>query len=108
MAASAGRGHAAATDLADWLVRQGAPFREAHHATGSIVAEADRRGTTLADLPLEAMTAIDPRITDEVYAVLDPARSVSSRSSFGGTAPANVTAQANAWIKRLDLEAAPE
>ncbi len=102
MSASAGRGHATATDLADWLVRQGVPFRDAHHITGKIVAEADARGVTLAELPLDAMTAVDGRISEEIYAVLDPAQSVNSRTSYGGTAPANVKAQAEAWIKRLD------
>lgn len=88
MLAQAGFGHATATDLADWLVHQlGMAFRDAHHVTGRIVAAADAAGATLADLPLSTMQTIEPRITDDVFAVLTVAHSVASRRSFGGTAP---------------------
>jgi len=93
MRALAESGHATATDLADWLVREaGLPFREAHHVTGRAVALADERGCTLADLPLDALRAVDPRIDARVYDVLTVDASVASRTSFGGTAPANVRA----------------
>jgi argininosuccinate lyase len=102
MEAAAGAGFATATDLADWLVRElKLPFRQAHHVTGRIVAAAAERGTTLEDLPLTAMHTIEPRITTAVYDVLGVRKSVASRTSFGGTAPANVKAQAEAWLKRL-------
>ncbi len=84
-------GHSTATDLADWLVRTLAlPFREAHEITGRIVKLADEHGSSLADLPLAAMQAVEPRVTDAVFAVLSVERSVASRTSFGGTAPDNV------------------
>ena len=93
MAAAAGADHATATDLADWLVRvAGLPFREAHHVTGRIVARAAARGVPLEALPLEEMTAVDPRITADIYSVLSPAHSVRSRKSLGGTAPERVRA----------------
>ena len=71
MRAAAGAGFSTATDLADWLVRElGLPFREAHHVTGAIVAAAEARGVALDELPLEEMQAVEPRITDDVFAVL--------------------------------------
>ena len=98
----AGAGYATATDLADWLVRvAGLPFREAHHATGRIVALASERKMALEKLPLADMRAVEPRITDEVFAVLGVERSVRSRTSYGGTAPANVRREAKRWLKRL-------
>ena len=103
---SAGAGYATATDLADWLVRElGLPFRQAHHVTGRIVAAAAERDVSLEELPLDAMTTIEPQITEAVYRVLGVRNSVASRTSFGGTAPANVKAQAESWVKRLVSEA---
>jgi argininosuccinate lyase len=103
MAAVAGAGFSTATDLADWFVRRlGMPFRDAHHATGRLVAEAERRGCALEDLPLSAFQAVEPRIaSDEVYAVLGVENSVRSRTSFGGTAPSRVAEQAAWWRERL-------
>jgi argininosuccinate lyase len=102
MKRAAGAGYATATDLADWLVRvAGLPFREAHHATGRIVALASERKVALERLALADMQAIEPRITDEVFAVLGVERSVRSRTSYGGTAPANVRREAKRWLKRL-------
>ena len=102
MKEAAGDGFAAATDLADWLTRElKLPFREAHHATGRIVAKAAEVGIALEKLPLEAMQAVEPRITKAVYGVLSVDKSVASRGVFGGTAPKNVRAQAKRWLKRL-------
>nr|PZN88104.1 MAG: argininosuccinate lyase [Pseudomonadota bacterium] len=102
MRQAAGRGYSTATDLADWLVRRlNLPFREAHHITGRIVAAAESRGVELEELPLEAMQAIEPRITEDVYSVLGVENSVKSRTSYGGTAPQNVQEMARSWIKRL-------
>ena len=99
---AAGQGFATATDLADWLVRvAGLPFRRAHHATGSIVRRAEALGCTLAELPLAELQAVEPAITDAVYDVLDPAQSVASRTSFGGTAPERVRAAAADARKRF-------
>ena len=102
MMAAAGAGFATATDLADWLVRSlGIPFREAHHLTGRLVAEAERRKCGLEELPLEAMRAVEPRITKAVYDVLGVEKSVRSRVSFGGTAPERVAEQIAWWRARL-------
>ena len=91
MRAMTAQGFLTATDLADWLVRaQGLPFREAHHVTGSLVKTAEDAGCDLADLSLETMQAVDPRIDASVYDVLTVEASVSSRTSFGGTAPERV------------------
>jgi len=88
---AAGRGYSTATDLADWLVREaGLPFRQAHHATGQIVKRAEEGGRSLSEMPLAEMQAIEPAITEAAYEVLDVERSVASRMSFGGTAPARV------------------
>jgi argininosuccinate lyase len=103
MKAAAGAGYATATDLADWLVRKlKLPFREAHHATGRIVALAAARGVALEALKLEEMQSVEPRVTPGVFAVLGVERSVESRTSYGGAAPANVRKQASAWLKKLE------
>jgi argininosuccinate lyase len=102
MAACAGAGFATATDLADWLVREaGLPFRTAHHVTGRLVAAAEAKGVGLEDLSLAEMQAEHGAITAEVFGVLSVAASVASRTSFGGTAPANVAAQAARWLAVL-------
>ena len=102
MREAAGTGYATATDLADWLVRTlKIPFRAAHHATGRIVAAAEAAGVPLDRLPLAEMRRIEPRITKAVFSVLSVERSVASRTSYGGTAPANVRRQANKWLKKL-------
>lgn len=94
MRALAESGFATATDLADWLVRVGGmPFREAHHVTGALVKLAEERGVQLADLPLADMQAVDARIQASVFDVLSVDASVSSRISYGGTAPVAVRAQ---------------
>jgi argininosuccinate lyase len=105
MKKAAGEGYATATDLADWLVRElKIPFRDAHHATGKIVAKAADGGVALHRLPLDVMREIEPRITDDVFSVLSAINSAKSRVSYGGTAPRNVRQQAKRWIKRLDKE----
>ena len=103
MRAAAAGGYATATDLADWLVRAlGLPFRQAHHLTGRIVAAAEAKGVALDSLPLEAMQAVNPAITSDVFSVLSVESSVRSRTSYGGTAPQNVRKMARGWIKRLE------
>ena len=102
MRKAAGEGYATATDLADWLVRTlGMPFRDAHHVTGRIVAAAAAAKAPLHRLPLSEMQVVEPRITDAVFAVLSVEKSVRSRTSYGGTAPANVRREARKWLKRL-------
>ena len=105
MKKAAGEGYATATDLADWLVRSlNIPFRDAHHITGRIVAKAAEDGTPLHRLSLDAMKAIEPRISDDVFSVLSVGNSVKSRTSYGGTAPKNVRVQAKRWLRLLDKE----
>jgi argininosuccinate lyase len=103
---AAAAGYSTATDLADWLVRTlKMPFREAHHATGRIVALAEEKGVGLHKLSLEAMQTVEPRITADVYTVLSVQKSVQSRTSKGGTAPQNVRREAKRWLARLAREA---
>ena len=100
--AAAGSGFSTATDLADWLVREaGLPFRDAHHATGALVAMAEKRGVDLPDLTLEEMRSVNPAITGDVDKVLGVHNSVASRTSYGGTAPAQVRAQIARWKEKL-------
>jgi argininosuccinate lyase len=102
MRTAAEHGHSTATDLADWLVRVAAlPFRDAHRVAGAIVRRAEALGCGLAELPLAEMRAIEPAIDARVYEVLDVERSVASRTSFGGTAPACVRAAAAAARRRF-------
>jgi argininosuccinate lyase len=105
MKQAAGAGYATATDLADWLVRTlKMPFRDAHHVTGRIVAKAAEQDLPLDRLPLAEMKKIEPKITQAVFDVLSVERSVTSRTSYGGTAPKNVRAQAKKWLKTLERE----
>jgi argininosuccinate lyase len=101
MRAAAGAGYSTATDLADWLVREvGLPFRDAHHVTGRAVALAEEKGCDLSELSLEELQSINPDITDKVFNVLSVDASVASRTSFGGTAPAEVRKQIAWWRAR--------
>jgi argininosuccinate lyase len=102
MRLAAASGFSTATDLADWLVRTlKMPFRDAHHVAGSLVVLAEKQGCDLPDLKLEDMQKIEKRITRDVYKVLTVEASVASRTSFGGTAPANVAREARRWLKLL-------
>nr|WP_210339799.1 argininosuccinate lyase [Bosea sp. ASV33] len=102
MKKAAGAGYATATDLADWLVRVlKMPFRDAHHVTGRLVGIASEKKVGLEKLSLAEMQAVEPQITEAVFAVLGVDQSVKSRVSYGGTAPANVRKQARRWLKLL-------
>ena len=102
MAALAGSGFSTATDLADWLVRVlGMPFRDAHHVTGQIVSLAEKKGLDLAELTLADMQGVEPRMTAQIFDVLTVQASVASRTSYGGTAPANVAKAAAKWLELL-------
>ena len=104
MRGAAAAGFSTATDFADWLVREaGVPFREAHHLTGRAVRLAEELGCGLAELPLEALQEIDPRIDERVFSFLTVEASVASRTSYGGTAPARVREQIAAAKKELGL-----
>ena len=102
MKKAAGSGYSTATDLADWLVRSlGMPFREAHHVTGRAVALAESKKVGLEKLTIEDLKSIHDGITEDVFSVLSVQNSVKSRTSFGGTAPAEVRKQIRYWKKRL-------
>ena len=88
-----------ATELADYLVGRGLPFREAHHVTGQAVAAAEREGKGLEDLTLPELQALEPRIDSDVYAVLDYAAAVRRRETPGGTGPRSVARQ----LEQLEL-----
>jgi len=106
MKKAAGSGYSTATDLADWLVREaGLPFREAHHVTGRAVALAEQNKVPLEKLALDDLQAIDSRIDASVFEILSVTASVMSRSSFGGTAPAEVRRQIRYWRNRLKRDA---
>ena len=90
---SAPEGFALATDIAEWLVRQGVPFRDAHDIAGACVRAAEADGIELWDLDDEALAAISSHLEPGVRDVLSLEGSVSSRASFGGTAPVRVREQ---------------
>jgi argininosuccinate lyase len=82
-----------ATDVAEYLVRRGVPFRESHHLVGQAVRRAEELGVSLKHLSLAEYQAIDPAFADDVYAVFDFQRSVEARDTEGGTAPTAVQTQ---------------
>jgi argininosuccinate lyase len=92
MRAALGQGYATATDLADYLVKKGLPFRDAHEAVARAVRAAEARGCDLADLTLEELRAFSPLIDDGVNALLAVEGSLASRNHVGGTAPEQVRA----------------
>ena len=96
------RGFLNATEMADYLVGKGIPFREAHHITGHAVALAEQRGVTLEDLSLEDLRALDARIDEDIYAVLDCHAAVRRRETPGGTGPKSVARQLDMLTTWLD------
>ncbi len=86
-------GFTLATDIAEWLVRNGVPFRHAHEVAGDCVRRAESRGVGLDELTDEEFATIDPALTPEVRSVLTVDGSIGSRDSRGGTAPARVAEQ---------------
>ncbi len=101
MRAALAEGHATATDLADYLVRQGVAFRDAHEAVARAVREAERKGVDLARLPLATLKRFSPKIGADVKHVLTPEGSVAARDHIGGTAPSQVRKAAARARKRL-------
>ena len=95
------KGYATATDLADYLVKKGLPFRDAHEAVAHAVKVAIQRGCDLAELPLAVLQGFHPAIGDDVFAVLTLRGSMTARNVIGGTAPAQVRAQIEAHKLRL-------
>jgi argininosuccinate lyase len=95
------RGYATATDLADYLVKKGLPFRDAHEVVAHAVKFAIQRGLDLSDLPLATLQSFNPTIADDVYEVLSLRGSLNARNLLGGTAPAQVRAQVARHRARL-------
>jgi len=93
LAAAAPAGFALATDIAEWLVRQGVPFRDAHEVAGAAVSYCEQRSLDLTDLTDEQLAEIDPRLTPDVRAVLSVDGALRARSTFGSTAPDRVAEQ---------------
>jgi argininosuccinate lyase len=103
--------HMMATDLADYLVNRGIPFREAHAMVGKVVREASEKNVGLEEMPLEAYQAIGAALSasqskgsfeGDVYQVFDPLKSIQKRKAIGGTSPQAVKEQIKLAIQRLD------
>nr|MBP6536521.1 argininosuccinate lyase [Xylophilus sp.] len=95
------KGYATATDLADYMVKKGLPFRDAHEAVAHAVKTASTQGVDLSDLPLETLQQFNPKIEQDVYEVLSLRGSLNARSTLGGTAPSQVRAQITRHRARL-------
>jgi len=104
MRAALAKGHPTATDLADFLVREmGLAFRDAHHISGEIVALAEARDCGLEELELAAMQEIHSALDARVLAVLSVDQALAARTSFGGTAPAELRRQITEAVGRFGL-----
>ncbi len=103
MRAAASEGFATATDFADYLVRKGAPFRDAHEAVARAVRHAEAAGCDLSELPLDQLRQFSPLVAQDLYAALTLEGSVASRDHPGGTAPARVRAAAAAARAALSI-----
>ncbi len=90
-----------ATDLADYLVKKGVPFREAHHIVGALVAEAEKLVKPLNALPLETFRAHSPKFSADVRQVFDVRKALAARTVTGAPSPANVQRQLKRWEKML-------
>jgi argininosuccinate lyase len=92
MRKAASEGFSTATDLADYLVKKGLPFRDAHEAVARAVSAAEAKGCDLPDLPLVELQAFSPLVGEDVFAVLTLEGSLAARNHTGGTAPEQVRA----------------
>jgi argininosuccinate lyase len=101
MAQSAPAGFTLATDVAEWLVRQGVPFRVAHEAAGGCVRAAEARGVGLDELTDAELASIHPQLTADVRTVLTVHGSIASRDAHGGTAPERVAEQLARVVNRV-------
>jgi len=102
MTKAAKLGFSTATDLADYLVRKGMPFREAHHVVGSAVAFALDKRIDISELTIDELKSFSEKIDDDIYSYITPEASVSSRKAKGGTAGESVKAQIDSARKFLD------
>jgi argininosuccinate lyase len=90
-----------ATDCADYLTKKGVPFRDAYKATGALVARCIDLGTDLENLPIEEYKKVHETFDEGVYEAINLEKCVADRTSFGGPAPENVKAQAEAMLKKV-------
>lgn len=97
MRAAVMQGFATATDLADYLVKKGLPFRDSHEVVAKAVRMAEEQGQDLSNLPLDVLQSFSKLITEDVYHVLTPEGSLNARDHIGGTAPEQVRAQVVRW-----------
>ena len=95
------KGYATATDLADYMVKKGLPFRDAHEAVAHAVKTAIAQGVDLSELPLATLQQFNAKIENDVYDVLSLRGSLNARSTLGGTAPAQVRVQIARHVERL-------
>lgn len=102
LAALAPAGFTLATDIAEWLVRAGVPFRIAHEAAGECVRRAEARGAGLEDLTDAELAEVNPALTPEVRDVLTVSGSIASRDAYGGTAPRRVAEQRDRVVRRVE------
>ena len=105
MRAAVLQGFATATDLADYLVKKGLPFRDSHEAVAQAVRHAEQAGCGLEDLPLTVLQGFSTLIENDVYQVLTPEGSLNARNHLGGTAPEQVKFQVARWRKLLAADA---
>ena len=106
LTAAAPAGFALATDVAEWLVRQGVPFREAHEISGAFVSYCESHGVDLPALSDEQLAGIDARLTPEVRSVLSVPGALRARSAVGGTSPERVGEQLRALTELVSAQAA--
>jgi argininosuccinate lyase len=106
VAASASQGFTLATDVAEWLVRQAVPFRDAHEISGALVRRCEERRCELSDLTDEELARVDPALTPQVRAVLTVPGALRARSARGGTAPERVAEQLAALAETAHRHAA--
>ena len=101
MRAAVMQGFATATDLADYLVKKGMPFRDSHEVVAQAVRHADQAGVDLSELSIEVLQGFSNLISDDVYGVLTPEGSLNARNHLGGTAPEQVRFQVKRWRELL-------
>jgi argininosuccinate lyase len=102
-AAAAGDPGLLATDLADYLVRKGMPFRQAHHAVGAVVALAEKTGKALNQLTLEEFQSVDPAFGRDTLGVFDLPRAMAKRNLTGAPGTSEVEKQLARWREQLSI-----
>ncbi|MGB9892712.1 argininosuccinate lyase [Thermodesulfovibrio yellowstonii] len=101
MKEACGSGYITATDIAEYLVKKGVPFRNAHEITGKIVLYCNEKGKNLNELSIKELKKFSPKIEKDLYAILTPEGSIDSKSSYGSTSKKSVKEQIRMLRKRL-------